>query len=412
MATVEVDLDPLDLVRAGAGAFGAAAYFAGRRGRTLSGLGTAWAAEASGPGRFGTIDAALRAELREGIPAFFGFAFSPGSPTSPEWQGFPAAAVLLPQITAARHDAGSRLTVAVPAGASPGAVLAAVATLRRPAEPVAPAAAGVRAVPPVGEWRRRVGAAAAVAGLTGPAKVVLARYLRVALDRPAEPFDVVALLQMRFPEAYAYGWQVGGAAWVGASPELLVSREGERLDCLPLAGSAARGEDAAADRRLGEALLASPKNRAEHAFVVEAISTALRPRCRTLQVPSGPVLHRLAGVQHLATPIAGTTSARLLDLVAALHPTPAVGGVPTEAALGVIAAMESFDRGWYSGGIGWADAPGQGEVAVALRGALVRLDEARFYAGAGILAGSDPDEEVEETDLKLRAALGVFGGSP
>jgi len=411
VATVEVDLDPLDLVRAGAGAFGAAAYFSAPRGRVLSGLGTAWAAEASGPERFGAVDTALRTNLPEGIPVFCGFAFSPASPIAPEWQGFPAAVVLLPQIAAGRDGRGSRLTVAVPPGASPGAVLAAAATLRRPAEPVAPAAAGVRAVPPVGEWRQRVRAAAAAAGVGGPAKVVLARSLRVALDHPAEPFDLVALLGARFPEAYAYGWQAGGAALVGASPELLVSREGDRLACFPLAGSAARGEDAAADRRRGEALLASPKNRAEHALVVEAIDAALRPRSLTLEVPSQPVLHRLAGVQHLATPITGTTSARLLDLVAALHPTPAVGGVPTEAALGVISAVEGFDRGWYGGGIGWTNAAGQGEVAVALRGALVRSDEARLYAGAGILAGSDPDEEVEETDLKLGAALGVFGGS-
>ena len=259
------------------------------------------------------------------------------------------------------------------------------------------------------EWERKVAAVAAAAGRGGPAKVVLARSLQVALERPPEPFDLVALLRERFPAAYAYGWQAGPAALVGASPELLVSRRGERFACRPLAGSAARGSDPEADRRLGEALLASAKDRAEHAFVVEAIIAALRPLAASLEVPAGPVLDRLPGVQHLATPLAGTTGARLLALVAALHPTPAVGGVPRDPALAAIAGAEGFDRGWYAGGVGWADAGGDGEVALALRGALLRHDQATLYAGAGIVAGSDPAAEAAETGLKLGAMLGLWG---
>ncbi|MBP1632238.1 MAG: isochorismate synthase, partial [Acidobacteria bacterium] len=239
----------------------------------------------------------------------------------------------------------------------------------------------------------------------------LARALQVALDRPADPFDLVALLRERFPAAYAYGWQAGAAALVGASPELLVSRRGQRFACRPLAGSAPRGADPEADRRLGEALLASAKDRAEHAFVVEAITAALRPLVASLEVPDGPILDRLPGVQHLATPLAGTTTTRLLALVEALHPTPAVAGVPRDEALAAIAAVEGFERGWYAGGVGWAEAGGDGEVALALRGALVGHDTATLYAGAGIVAGSDPDAEVAETDLKLGAMLGLFGGA-
>jgi isochorismate synthase len=409
VAVVDADLDPLDLVRAGAGAFAASAYFSGPGGLALGGLGTAWSASASGPGRFAALDAALAEALPPGLPAFIGFAFASDGRASPDWEGFPAAAALLPQVAAVRREGRTRLVVALPPGASPGTVLAAAGTLRVPAAPWAPEAAGTEEVPPVGEWRRRVSAAAASAASEGPAKVVLARSLRVALDRPAEPFDLVALLRERYPSCYLYGWQMGPAALVGASPELLVSREGARFQCRPLAGSAPRGQDPEADRRLGRALLRSTKEAAEHALVAEAVAAALRPLAGSLEVPPGPVLDRLPGVQHLATPISGTTTARLLALAEALHPTPAVAGVPRDRALAAIAAAEVFPRGWYAGGVGWADAGGDGEVAVALRGALIRHDQATLYAGAGIVAGSDPAAEAAETGLKLEAVLGLFG---
>jgi salicylate biosynthesis isochorismate synthase len=365
---------------------------------------------AAGTDRFAALDAAIEEGLPEGAEALIGFSFAAGGPASPEWEGFPGAAAWLPQITVVRRQGATRLVLAVPPGGSPAAVLTAAATLRFPGEAEAPSAVASRAVPPLADWQAKVGAAAAAAGAGGPAKVVLARSLRVALDRPAVPFDLVALLQERSPAAYAYGWQAGPAALVGASPELLVSRSGERFACRPLAGSAPRGAGPEDDRRLGEALLASRKERAEHAFVVEAITAALRPLASSLEVPAGPVLDRLPGVQHLATPLGGITASRLLALAGALHPTPAVGGVPRDAALAAIDAVEGFDRGWYAGGVGWADAAGDGEVALALRGALLRYDEAILYAGAGIVAGSEPGAEAAETDLKLAGMLGLFGG--
>ena len=410
LASVAVDLEPLDLVRAGAGAFAAAGYFSSPGGVTLGGLGTAWTAVAAGTDRFAALDAAIEEGLPEGAEALIGFSFAAGGPASPEWEGFPGAAAWLPQITVVRRQGATRLVLAVPPGGSPAAVLTAAATLRFPGEAEAPSAVASRAVPPLADWQAKVGEAAAAAGAGGPAKVVLARSLRVALDRPADPFDLVALLQELSPAAYAYGWQAGPAALVGASPELLVSRSGERFACRPLAGSAPRGAGPEDDRRLGEALLASRKERAEHAFVVEAITAALRPLASSLEVPAGPVLDRLPGVQHLATPLGGITASRLLALAGALHPTPAVGGVPRDAALAAIDAVEGFDRGWYAGGVGWADAAGDGEVALALRGALLRYDEAILYAGAGIVAGSEPGAEAAETDLKLAGMLGLFGG--
>ncbi len=403
VASVEVELDPLDLVRAGAGAFGASAFFGSPGGDARGGLGVAWTAAAAGPTRLATLDAALQV-LPAGAEAFLGFSFAEEGPASPEWEGFPAAAVRLPQIGAVRREGRTRLILAVPPGANPAAVLAAASTLRLPAPPEAPAAVCLLEAPPGEEWQRKVAAVVAALGRGGPSKVVLARTLQVALEQPPEPFDLVALLRERFPAAYAYGWQAGPAALVGASPELLVARRGRRFACRPLAGSAGRGADAEADRRLGAALLGSAKDLAEHAFVVEAVIAALRPLADSLEVPAGPILDRLPGVQHLAT-----TAARLLALAGALHPTPAVGGVPRDAALAAIAVAEGFDRGWYAGGVGWGEAGGDGEVALALRGALVRYDLATLYAGAGILAGSDPAAEAAETGLKLGAMLGLFG---
>jgi salicylate biosynthesis isochorismate synthase len=409
-ARVAAPPDPMDLVRAGAGAFAAAAYYAAPGGRAVGGLGSAWARAASGWQRFSALDAALGEVLPEGVEALVGFAFSPEGAAAEEWEGFPSAVAMLPQLAVTRDRSGSRLRLAIPAGASPETVLTAAATLRSPGPPTAPAVSGdPRAVPSVAMWVRGVEETTAAIRGGRLSKVVLARTLEVTLDRAADPFDLVALLGSRCPHCHRYGWQAGPAAFVGATPELLVSRAGEWFEARPLAGSARRGADPDEDRRLGEGLLASAKDRAEHAFAADEVTAALRPLALTLERPPGPRLERLPGVQHLATPIRGTTEARLLQLVAALHPTPAVGGVPRGPALAHLARLEGFDRGWFAGGVGWADGAGNGEVAVALRCARMRGGEATLYAGAGIVAGSDAAAEAAETDLKMGLVLGLFG---
>lgn len=409
-AAVDLDLDPLELVRSGAESFGSAVFFAGPGGQAIGGLGVAWSAKGAGPERFESLDEALRGVVPEGMAAVLGFAFAPGGPNSPEWDGFPAATAVIPQIAVWRRDGSSRLCVAVPAGGSPAGVLAAAGMLRRPGPAKVPLSVGPpRPVPPVADWVGRVKEAVAAIRSGGPGKVVLARAQRVALGRAAAPFDVVAVLRGRSPGCYAYGWQEGPAALVGASPELLVSRTGERFAARPLAGSAPRGAGPEEDRRLGDRLLADPKERAEHAFVAEEVASRLAPLAETMGSPSGPGLLRLAGVQHLATTIGGTTRARLLALVGALHPTAAVAGVPRTEALAYIDRVERIDRGWYAGGVGWAEPGGDGEVAVALRCALLRGEEALVYAGAGVVADSDAEAEAAETELKMGPLLGLFG---
>ncbi len=409
VASADVDLDPLEVVRAGHAAFGEAAFYSDPDGRAVGGLGATRRIVAAGPERFFRLDAEL-AELPSGLPALLGFAFAPEGAAGEEWDGFPAAEIVVPQIAVVREAGTSRLVLTVPPGADPAGVLAAAATLRPPAEPRIPEPAGLAVVPvpELGEWREQVEDAIASIGAGGLDKVVLARSLAVRRGAPASGFDLVALLRDRHPRCRAFGWQAGDAVFVGASPELLVRRSGRRFEAVPLAGSAPRGSDPGEDRLLGDALLASAKDREEHALVVDDVVRRLLPHSDSLDVAPGPRLERFTTVQHLATTVSGGGEARLLTLVDALHPTPAVGGSPAAEALSFIRKVESIDRGWYSGGIGWVDSGGDGDVSVALRCALLRDDTARLYAGNGIVAGSDPDAEVGETRLKLRPMLDLL----
>jgi isochorismate synthase len=178
-----------------------------------------------------------------------------------------------------------------------------------------------------------------------------------------------------------------------------------------LAGSAPRGESEAADAELSNWLLGSEKERREHKVVVDWVSERMRALCNKLQWNKVPYVLRLGNVQHLATDFVGTSAddCHVLDFVEALHPTPAVGGVPLEPALEMIAQLEGFDRGWYTGPVGWVDGNGNGEFAIAIRCALLRNNEAFLYAGDGIVAGSDPDTEDRETTMKFRPLLTALG---
>ncbi|MCB2224482.1 MAG: isochorismate synthase [Actinobacteria bacterium] len=411
VASVEADLDPLDLVRAGADAFGAAGYVGAPDGRQVAGLGIAAQATTAGADRLRRLRPLLR-DLPPEAVALVGFSYQSDGPVSAEWASFPAAAAIVPQIAVVREDGRSRLVAAAPPGVDPSTVVTAASSLRAPApaRPPRASSATVASSPSVEEWRDAVAEAAAAAADGTVEKVVLARTVRIALGAPIAAFDVVALLRDRYPESRVFGWQAGEATFVGASPELLVSRRGDRFRTVALAGSAARSPSPEADRRFSEELLASGKDRVEHAIVVDEIVRRLQPMVDLVDVPPAPVVERYATVQHLATPIVGRGRATVLELAEALHPTPAVGGHPSPDALAFQSKLEQIDRGWYSGGIGWADGSGDGELAVALRSALLRGERAVLYAGNGIVVGSDPDAEVEETRLKLRPLLALLTG--
>jgi isochorismate synthase len=241
-------------------------------------------------------------------------------------------------------------------------------------------------------------------------KVVLARTMQVEAGRSLDPVRLAHRLRAVDPHAFTFITPDGPdpSVLVGASPELLVSKRGLGVRSTPLAGSAPRSGDPEEDRANADALLASAKNREEHAIVVEAIDDVLGMYCEHLDHDPEPVLVETANVWHLATRFKGQLrdpSPSVVELVAALHPTPAVGGTPTVIAKATIDELEAFDRGGYAGAVGWMDAEGDGDWAIALRCARLDGQGATLYAGAGIVAGSQPADELDETDRKFRAFL-------
>jgi isochorismate synthase len=266
----------------------------------------------------------------------------------------------------------------------------------------------LRDVPSHEAYREAVGEATSRIGRGEMRKVVLARTVEVEGGRAFDPRLLAHRLRAVDPDAYTFAMPTEHGVIVGASPELLVSRRGGEVRSNPLAGSAARSGDLEEDRANAEALVASSKDREEHAIVVDAVAETLRPFCAELTWDPEPVLRETPNVWHLSTRFRGALrdpAVTALDLVAELHPTPAVAGDPPGIALDTIAELEPFDRDRYAGPVGWVDADGDGEWAIALRCAELRGDRAVLYAGAGIVAGSEPDTELDETDRKFRAFL-------
>lgn len=288
--------------------------------------------------------------------------------------------------------------------------------------PVLPELLETVPVPAPEEHERSVAAAVALLRAGELDKVVLARSLRLRL---AGRLDVVALLaNLAADNAAAYTYAVDLPATgarrtlVGATPELLLSRTGQTVVANPFAGSMPRDPDPEQDRRNGEALVASAKDRAEHGVVIDAVVDALRPFCRTLTVPDGPSLVGTSAVWHLATRITGELAdpgISSLRLAAALHPTPAVCGWPVARAKETIARIEPFDRGFYAGAIGWCDAAGDGQWVIGIRCAEITEpaagpgSEVTLYAGGGIMPASEPHLELAETSAKFRTLLRAMG---
>jgi menaquinone-specific isochorismate synthase len=248
-------------------------------------------------------------------------------------------------------------------------------------------------------------------------KIVAARTCTVALAGAVRAAELLAALDRRHAECARVLIQPPGAgALVAATPERLVRRDGELVWCDALAGTrsiAAAHGDGARDRLVAEAsaaLVASHKDRREHDLVVQAIRAALADWAE-VHAPAEPDVRVLRHIVHLHTPFRARLRAprHVLELAARLHPTPAVGGTPRELAVDWIRSREPAARGWYAAPVGWFDLDGNGELAVALRSGVVAANRAHLWAGAGIVAGSDPDRELAETELKFRALLGALG---
>jgi menaquinone-specific isochorismate synthase len=251
------------------------------------------------------------------------------------------------------------------------------------------------------QWLEAVDRATKEIAAGNVGKVVLARDVFVWSKDALDARVLADRLARRFPECYTF---IHGDL-LGATPELLVRRFGEDVESLVLAGTARRGTTPEEDARIGRDFLASAKDVEEHRYAVDSVTSVFAEICESSWSEPRPMLLKLANVQHLATPVHGRLGADLsaLEIAGLLHPTAAVCGAPTEDALNLIASLEGMSRGRYAGPIGWVDADGNGEFGIALRCAEVRGDRARLFAGNGIVRGSRPEAELEETRLKLRA---------
>ena len=401
-------------------------------GLALAGLGAAWSYEISGANPFPAAQAAWRELAAEaaidadpalpfsGPLAAAGFAFDPTCPSSGAWDGFPEGMLLLPRVVLACVGDEATLTVNGMVGPkTSSAALAASAARRLMALIGEPWRAHDRTADLVQHdviapqaWQALVGDAVAELRAGTMEKVVLARAVQVRAERPLDLPAALDALRRDYPDTFVFAVARGGRTFFGASPERLVSLRDGAVSAFGLAGSTARGATPSEDAILGKLLLHSAKDRGEHAVVVRTILEDLRAICADLHAPDDPTLMKMRNVQHLFTPITGRLLGErtIFDLLEHLHPTPAVGGRPRSSALEWIRQHEQLDRGWYAGPVGWVNARGEGEFAVALRSALADRTSATLFAGCGIVADSDPAREYAESQIKLRAILGAIGG--
>ncbi|MFQ2171961.1 isochorismate synthase MenF [Aeromonas rivipollensis] len=271
----------------------------------------------------------------------------------------------------------------------------------------------VQSTPAAGEFKASVSAALDAFAKGKLAKVVLSRKLILTLHKPADPERVLARLMAQNPHAFHFSLPLGqGRRLLGASPELLLRVSGGEVFTHPLAGSARRASEPAQDEMVARDLLASRKDQHEHKLVIDEIRRVLTPHCRELAIPQKPTLMSTDTLWHLGTPIAGQlhgSDASVLSLACQLHPTPALCGYPTDLARQFIREQEPFRRALFSGIVGWCDSQGNGEWAVVIRCGVLDGHQVELFAGAGIVAGSDPAMEWAETGTKLGTMLKALG---
>lgn len=397
----------------------------------LAGLGVAHEASSRGEGRFADVaDECLRiggdAVLEEprGLPAgagpvwLGGFAFDPEGGSTPTWSSLSPASLVLPEVSLCRSGGRAFLTVNAVVGVGEGVervgeqLSARLAALRLGTplpllDPHPTAHAGIRSARPPREFEAAVEGATSRIAAGEISKVVLAREVIVEAAAAHDPAAVFGAMREQFPACFCFCCGTPEAAFIGASPELLVRRSGAGVSTVALAGSTRRSSDPAVDDHLGEQLLRSDKDRREQRIVAERIVRALRPHAVWVEAAAEPEIVKVANIQHLATPVLAQLAEphSAIELAGILHPTPAVGGEPWPAAAAAIAELEGMDRGWYAAPVGWMDATEDGEFCVALRSALLRDREAHLFAGVGVVAGSDPAAELAETEVKLQALL-------
>ncbi|HVX32508.1 MAG TPA: isochorismate synthase [Solirubrobacterales bacterium] len=401
------------------------------RGFAVAGMGVAREASGRGARRFAEVAAVAGETTRDavvegvrGVPAgagpvwLGGFAFDPEGGGAASWSSFEPGSLFLPEVSLCRADEEAFLTVnaIVGPGDDPerrGAELGArLAGLRTGAslpllDPHPTARPEIRSAKPPRAFEDAVEKATARIAAGEMEKVVLAREVIVSAAAAHDPAAIFGAMREQFPACFCFCAGTPAAAFIGASPELLVRRSGAGVSTVALAGSTRRSSDPAVDDHLGERLLRSDKDRREHRIVAERIVRRLRPHAVWVETGAEPEIVKVANIQHLATPVIAQLAEprSAIELAGMLHPTPAVGGEPWPAARPALAELEQMDRGWYAAPVGWMDATEDGEFCVALRSALLRDRDAHLFAGVGVVAGSDPEAELAETETKLQAML-------
>ncbi|ELY76363.1 isochorismate synthase [Natrinema gari] len=390
-------------------------------GLELVGRGVAARFTADGPDRFDRVrtqaSRAFDGLVHDGPEAarpraVGGVSFHDGHEPAPPWTGFDAASFVVPQVLVTRTDDGTWLTAVGnrsddvddrlerwherlaalpsmrPSGSTPG-----VAATRRTTSPAT--------------WTSQIEAVLERIADGRLTKAVLAQALSVTLEGPVDVPATLERLRRRYPNCYRFlvSYDIGGT-FFGAPPEGLVSKCGQRVETEALAGSVPRGETPAEDKEHVDRMRTDEKSQHEHGLVVDAIRKQLAPFARDLTV-SDQTIRRLATIQHLQTPIEAMLSGdrHVLEIVEALHPTPAVGGVPPAVAWETIRDTETFERGWYASPVGWFDGDGDGEFAVAIRSGIAADGTVTLFAGSGIVGDSDPEAEWDEVQLKYRPIL-------
>ncbi|GMQ94334.1 MAG: isochorismate synthase MenF [Acidimicrobiia bacterium] len=412
IASIDVAFDAFDFARTGESLVDRAVAYSMPNGDRLVGIGTAWSASGTGETRFADIGEKLRELGRSDLKAFIGFSFLSEGAASNVWDGYPPAEVFLPRIGIEQSGGGTRLTVIIPAGDQLAPTLDLLGSIRHP-EWIQVMDLGDHAIeshPPVSDWAASVADAVGAIRRGDLDKVVLARSVVVRSTVPVAILRVFRELVRQYPQCYNFAWKSGDAVFMGASPELFADVDGNRFHSNPLAGSAPRGEGEDEDRIIAQKLMTISKEREEHALVVDDLTKRLAPLVAEMTVPRSPSLKQMATVQHLSTEIDGVLSAGIgiLDIIQATHPTPAVGGVERDIAVRYIKDNEVIDRGWYSGGIGWINGAGDGAICIGLRCGLIRGNTTHVFAGAGIVADSEPEAELIETRLKLRPLMDLL----
>lgn len=400
----------------GAGAARWAEVVAGAQALASDGAGAHAAASTATPGAVIAGAAAPLAALGLARPRFIGgAAFAPGAADRAPWLGFGDAWFVLPRWTYTHDGARGFLVLAVDAHDAADAArwrdeLAAHRAAFAGGVPARPQPALVElGRADAAEWRRQVTEITDAIARGVCSKIVAARTCSVALAGPVRAAELLAALDDRHADCVRVLIKPPAAgALVAATPERLVRRDGQVVLCDALAGSIARTGDV---ESATDALLASTKDRREHDLVVDMIRGALAGAGAEVEAPAEPAVKALRHVLHLHTPFRAVlrTPRHVLELAARLHPTPAVGGTPTDVAAAWIRAHEPTARGWYAAPVGWFDLDGNGELAVALRCGVITGSRAQLWAGAGVVAGSDPERELAETEVKLRAMLGALG---